>query len=80
MIVLAACSASAETISGRVVGVTDCDTITVLDRDKTQHKIRVAGIDAPEKAQPFGQRSKASMSTLVFGKEVEVVAGKRDRY
>lgn len=80
LIVLAACSASAETISGRVVGVTDGDTITVLDGDKTQHKIRVAGIDAPEKAQPFGQRSRASMSTLVFGKEVEVVAGKRDRY
>lgn len=80
LIVLAACSASAETISGRVVGVTDGDTITVLDGGKTQHKIRVAGIDAPEKAQPFGQRSKASMSTLVFGKEVEVVAGKRDRY
>jgi hypothetical protein len=40
LIVLAACSASAETISGRVVGVTDGDTITVLDGDKTQHKIR----------------------------------------
>lgn len=65
---------------GRVVGVADGDTITVLDANKTQHKIRVGGIDAPEKSQPFGQRSKASMSDLVFGKDVEVVAGKRDRY
>ena len=45
----------------------------------TQYKIRVAGIDAPEKAQPFGQRAKSSMSELVFGKDVEVVAGKHDR-
>ena len=80
MIVVAACSASAETISVRMVGVADGDTITVLDGDKTQHKISVAGINAPEKTQPFGQRSKASMSTLVHGKDVEVVTGKHDRY
>lgn len=80
LIALAAWSASAETITGRVIGVADGDTVTVLDADRTQHKIRVAGIDAPEKEQAFGQRSKASMSDLVFGKDVLVVAGKRDRY
>lgn len=83
MALLAICiasNASAEIITGRVVGVADGDTITVLDASKAQHKIRIGGIDAPEKAQPFGQRSKASMSSLVFGKDVEVVAGKRDRY
>lgn len=42
-------------VTGVVVGVADGDTVTVLDADKTQHKVRVAGIDAPEKAQPFGQ-------------------------
>jgi endonuclease YncB( thermonuclease family) len=36
-------------VEGRVVGVSDGDTITVLDESKTQHKIRFAGIDAPEK-------------------------------
>jgi endonuclease YncB( thermonuclease family) len=51
-------SAIADTISGRVVGVADGDTLTVLDASKQQHKIRLDGIDAPEKAQPFGQRSK----------------------
>ena len=56
------------------------DTITVLDANREQHKIRLGGIDAPEKAQPFGQRSKESMSTLVFGKEVDVQWNKRDRY
>ena len=55
-------------ITGKVVSVADGDTITVLDADKTQHKIRLNGIDAPEKAQPFGQRSKQSLSDLVFGK------------
>ena len=72
--------ASAETLSGKVVGVSDGDTITVLDVNREQYKIRVSGIDAPEKAQPFGQRSKASLSSLVFGKEVDVVWTKRDRY
>jgi endonuclease YncB( thermonuclease family) len=80
LIALAAWSARAETIAGRVVGVADGDTITVLDADQTQHKIRVAGIDAPEKEQAFGQRSKASMSDLVFGKDVVVKSNKRDRY
>ena len=73
-------SASAETISGKVIGVADGDTVTVLDANREPHKIRVSGIDAPEKAQPFGQRAKASMSTLVFGKDVDVQWSKRDRY
>jgi endonuclease YncB( thermonuclease family) len=62
--------ASAETLTGTVVGVADGDTITVLDANREQHKIRLAGIDAPEKAQPFGQRSKENLSRLVFDKDV----------
>ena len=62
------------------MGVSDGDTITLLDASKQQHKIRVAGIDAPEKKQPFGQHSKANMSALVFNREVEIVGDKRDRY
>ena len=73
-------SASAETIAGKVVGVADGDTVTVLDATKTQHKIRLSGIDAPENAQPFGQRSKENLSRLVFGKQVEVDTEKVDRY
>ncbi|GGH54763.1 hypothetical protein GCM10010975_11630 [Comamonas phosphati] len=52
----------------------------MLDADKNQHKIRVTGIDAPEKKQAFGQRSKESMPDLVFDKDVEVVTSKSDRY
>lgn len=44
--------ASADVLDGRVVGVTDGDTVTVIDAAKTEYKIRVAGIDAPEKAMP----------------------------
>lgn len=72
--------AQAETLTGRTVGVADGDTITVLDITNTQHKIRLAGIDAPEKSQPFGQRSKESLSALVFGRTVTVETDKVDRY
>lgn len=77
---LAASPLGAEVLTGKVVGVSDGDTITVLDATRTQHKIRLAGIDAPEKSQPFGQRAKENMSRLVFGKAVEVDWHKRDRY
>ncbi len=69
-----------EGYGGRVVAVSDGDTITVLDSTNTQHKVRLSGIDAPEKSQPFGQRSKQSLSDLVFGKAVSVETTKRDRY
>lgn len=48
----------AASIEGTVVGITDGDTVTVLDANNEQHKIRVAGIDAPEKKQAFGERAK----------------------
>lgn len=51
--------------TGKVVSAADGDTITVLDSSKTQHKVRLAGIDAPEKAQAFGNRSKQSLSDLI---------------
>jgi endonuclease YncB( thermonuclease family) len=70
----------ADAIEGRVVGISDGDTITVLDSSKKQHKIRLAGIDAPEKKQPFGQASKVHLSDLVFGKDVVLDCGKTDRY
>ena len=80
VLLLMAGGALADVVTGKVVGVSDGDTITVLDSGKQQHKIRVAGIDAPEKNQPFGQRSKENLSRLVFGKEVDVQWTKHDRY
>lgn len=72
--------AYADTLKGRVVGVSDGDTVTVLDASNTQYKIRLMGIDAPEKKQPFGQRSKQFLSDLVFNKEVTVEYRKKDKY
>ncbi len=68
------------TIEGRVVGLHDGDTITILTLEKTQMKIRLEGIDAPELKQPFGQRSKAELSEIVFGKDVSVSSHGTDRY
>lgn len=70
----------AELISGRVVHVADGDTVTVLDAAKVQHKVRLAGIDAPEKSQAFGQKSRESLEELVAGKTVIVETHKKDRY
>jgi len=70
----------ATTITGKVVGVSDGDTITVLDENKKQYKIRLQGIDAPESSQPFGQTAKQNLSGWVFGKTVKVLIYKKDRY
>jgi len=58
---------NAHAFTGKVVGVSDGDTITVL-RDRTQVKVRLLEIDAPEKAQAFGAKSKESLSEMCFGK------------
>ncbi len=56
LISLSTAKVFAGTLNGKVIGISDGDTIDVLDSSKTTHRIRLAGIDAPEKAQPFGQR------------------------
>ncbi len=71
---------AAETITGRVVSVADGDTITILDAGHRQTKIRLHQIDAPEKKQEFGQRSKQSLSDLVYGKSVRVDVADIDKY
>jgi endonuclease YncB( thermonuclease family) len=73
-------SAQAATLAGKVVGITDGDTLTLLDTTNTQHKIRLAGIDTPEKGQPFGQVCKQTLSDLVFNQSVEIQWDKLDRY
>jgi len=72
--------AGAAELHGKVVGVADGDTITVLDSARTPHRIRLNGIDAPEKRQPYGTRAKEQLAALAFGKLVVVHWNKRDRY
>ncbi len=67
-------------ITGKVVGVADGDTITVLNDSKGLTKIRLHQIDAPEKQQDFGQRSKQSLSELVYGKHVRIEVADTDKY
>jgi endonuclease YncB( thermonuclease family) len=66
-------------LTGRVVRVTDGDTIVVLDANNSQHKNRLQGIDAPERKQAFGTKSKEHLSDSVTGKIVIVDYSKRDR-
>lgn len=80
-LIAAAVGVSGAEIVGKVVGVSDGDTITVLDDlDKGRFRIRLAGIDAPEKSQAFGQKAKQYLSGLIFGKAVSVRYTAVDRY
>jgi len=67
-------------ITGRVVAVANGDTLTVLVSNKGKTKISLHQIDAPEKKQDFGQRSKQSLSDLTYGKQVRVEAFDTDKY
>src|SRR6266436_2308723 len=71
---------SAETITGRVVAIADGDTITILDSANTQYRVRLAGIDAPETRQAFGEQSRLSLSEMIFGKDVSLSYQKIDQY
>ena len=73
-------SPSSSDLVGRVVKVSDGDTITVLDASKAQHKIRLQGIDAPEKSQAYGDAAQRYLAGLVAGQEVRVAWNKRDKY
>lgn len=64
----------------KIIGVTDGDTLTALCAEDRQVKVRLAEIDAPEKAQPFGDRSKQSLSDLCFDREAEIAPQTTDRY
>jgi micrococcal nuclease len=81
LLILGLCSSCAhnKTLKGLVVGVSDGDTITVLKR-KTPYKVRLDGIDCPEKKQPFGKQAKEFTSQMVFGKKVKVKVTGIDRY
>ncbi len=68
------------TINGKIVGVTDGDTVKLLTADFTEIKVRLEGIDCPEKNQAFGQKAKQYASDLCFGKQVTLQKTGVDRY
>ena len=65
---------------GKVVGVSDGDTFTLLTSNKQQVKVRLSEIDTPERAQPFGTQARQTLSDLIFSKDVLVVQDDIDRY
>ncbi len=73
-------AASAETLTARVVGITDGDTITVLISGKQQSVVRLAGIDAPEHEQAFGSASEQHLAALISGKNVNLDCGGEESY
>jgi len=79
-ILWASLTAAAEVLNGTVVGISDGDTITVLDKLSKEHKVRLMGIDAPEKSQAFGNEAKKSLSNYIYKKEVSVEYKKYDKY
>jgi endonuclease YncB( thermonuclease family) len=77
---LVCAGAAADTMSGRVVRVVDGDTLVLLVAGHEQERIRLAGIDCPERKQAFGTRAKQALTRRVAGKEVTIEWAKRDRY
>jgi len=71
---------NADLITGKVINVSDGDTITVLTANKTSHKIRLNDIDAPESKQAFGNKSKENLKKYIYQKNVVVEYKNKDRY
>ena len=80
LLLLATFTTQAATFTGKVVGVSDGDTITVLAAGNKQFKIRLLAIDTPEGGQAFGDKAKQALSQKVFGKVVQIHWEKRDHY
>lgn len=70
----------AEALSGRIVAISDGDSLTFLDAANQQHKIRLSGIDAPERRQPFGERARANLAAQAFNRPATADCPKQDRY
>jgi micrococcal nuclease len=70
----------ATVITGKVVGLADGDSFTLLLKDNSTIRIRLHGIDTPEKGQPFGNNAKQFTSSLIFNKQVKVTQTDTDRY
>ena len=79
VLLLALASLASEQLSGKVVGITDGDTLTVLV-DRKPVKVRLAEIDTPERGQPWARKAKQALSTKVYGEFVRVEVTDTDRY
>ena len=78
-LLLCSCSLANADMFGRVVAVTDGDNIKVIDETNMEHKVRLTGIDAPERGQPFGNASTKNLNRMVAGKQVRVEFSRSDQ-
>lgn len=67
-------------LEGKVVSVADGDTVTILSAARIQTRVRLVGIDAPERAQAFGTRARLALAALAYQQQVSVEYAKKDRY
>jgi endonuclease YncB( thermonuclease family) len=79
LLIFGAQTANAQTLNGYVVGISDGDTLTLLV-ERQQHRIRIAGIDAPEHFQPYGNRSRTNLSKYAFNQDAKAECYKHDIY
>lgn len=68
------------TLTGRIIGIKDGDTVVVLDSLKNQTTLRLAEVDCPEKSQPFGTKAKQFTSDQIYRKKIKYVVTDIDRY
>ena len=80
LLLLFTLSAQAETLEGKVIKIADGDTLTLLTPSNQQVKIRLAGVDTPERKQPFGNKAKQALSNLAFQKQALIEVEAKDRY
>lgn len=79
LLLIVATHVHAENFTGQVVRIIDGDTVEILS-DRNSVRVRLAGIDAPEKKQAYGEKSRQFLASLIFRKNVEVVSQGKDRY
>ncbi len=80
LFILVSLTSSAQTLTGKVVGIMDGDSFKLLTADSTLVKVRLANIDCPEKKQAFSAKAKEFTSNAIFGKTVTINILKTDRY
>lgn len=80
LLLLASTAPLSAELLGKVVAVADGDTLTIVTPDRTRHRIRLSGIDAPERTQPYSQISRKNLASMADGRQVTVTSSKTDRF